>query len=159
MQAKYKKLENNLVESSLRISEIYASDEISNEEKEQQSKLVLELLTAKNKLLTAYEESVITLGQITIKMSLLLNGGAAVALMALFSKISEGEVFINYFAKTIVDFGLGVMVACIAAACTYVARKYLIENKYRLSIIFNSLAFTFIMLSYIFFLIGVNNFI
>lgn len=158
MQAKYKKLKKNFENCSLELSEIYKNDKFSEQEKEMQSKLVLELLATKNSLLKTYEESVITLGQVTIKMSILLNGGAAVALMGLFSKISDKDIFFNSFAHTILDFSIGVMWSCLAAACTYVSRKLLIEDHYYFSVAFNVAAIFFVILSYVYFYYGICKF-
>lgn len=71
-------------------------------------------------------KSVITTGQSALKASLIINGGAALALLALFGKIwgsQTGQLIIDSMALAIMMFSKGVLYAAFATGGAYLSQR------------------------------------
>lgn len=78
--------------------------------------------------------SVITTGQSALKSSMIINGGAAVALLAFSGKIWQTEtsqVVANSLTASIIYFCLGVLLVTSAAGTTYLAQYAYSSNWYK----------------------------
>ena len=69
--------------------------------------------------------SVITSGQGAIKSSLLLNGGAAVALLAFIAHLAELQRDkVSEFASCLLLFAFGVLAIVVTSGCTYLSQWF-----------------------------------
>ena len=69
--------------------------------------------------------SVITSGQGAIKSSFLLNGGAAVALLAFISHLAQFQpIQVPMFAACLLPFSLGVMAIAVTSGFTYLSQWF-----------------------------------
>lgn len=69
--------------------------------------------------------SVITSGQNAIKSSLLLNGGAAVALLAFIAHLAEVRADkVPEFAACLLPFAFGVLAIVVTSGCTYLSQWF-----------------------------------
>jgi hypothetical protein len=95
--------------------------------------------------------SVIIAGQTALKSSILINGGAAVALLAFLGKIwniqSSGAVF-NNLPFSLLTFVFGVLSAAIASGTTYLSQYFDALKWLKLSIVTNILTIILIIISY-----------
>lgn len=68
-------------------------------------------------------KSVISAGQNAIRSSFLLNGGAAVALLAFISKLTEGQASkVGLFSESLIPFVVGVFVITLTSGITYLSQ-------------------------------------
>lgn len=103
--------------------------------------------------------SVITAGQSAIKSSFLLNGGAAVALLAFISHIATtNRSSISIFADSLLPFAYGVLAITVTSGFTYLS-QWLYASEYqtakKLGFGFNIVCIVLGLSSYGFFLWGV----
>lgn len=74
--------------------------------------------------------SVITAGQSAIKSSFLLNGGAAVALLAFISQLTEKQPDkVMVFASSLLPFVLGVLAITVTSGFTYLSQWFYAEES------------------------------
>lgn len=102
--------------------------------------------------------SVIQSGQNAIRSSFLLNGGAAVAILAFIGKLAELQSEkIPQFAQSLVIFVIGVLIVTITAGCTYLSQWFYTGNaswKIKTGLVLNILAIVLGIVSYIVFILG-----
>ena len=101
--------------------------------------------------------SVITTGQSALKSALLINGGAAVAMLAAISNIwTKGidEEAATPLTASILCFAIGVLSAAIAMGVAYFTQYYYKDDKVRPGACFNVLAIILVLASYALFGIG-----
>ena len=104
--------------------------------------------------------SVIATGQTALKTSLLINGGATVALLAFL-----GHVLSNPRAGNLVPvlsfslylFGLGVLLGAVATGFTYLAQSALNHAYCRTGAFFRILVIVLVLATYILFWLGLGN--
>lgn len=105
-------------------------------------------------------KSVITAGQSALKASMVINGGAAVALLAFTGKIWETSttaVVVNSLTNSILLFCLGVLCAALATGTTYLTQSIYAKDKITLGNAFNFFNIFVVLASYVLF--GVGSFI
>ena len=69
--------------------------------------------------------SVITVGQLALKSALLINGGAAIALLALVGQVwssNDGKLALGSLATALLYYVFGVLSAAVAAGTTYISQ-------------------------------------
>lgn len=108
-------------------------------------------------------KSVISYGQMTLKGALLINGGAAVAMLALISNL-WGRVLdpfsMYHLAKAVTLFGTGVLSAGLAIGFTYVTQcsyeRAMANSKYKLaSYVVHGITVIIALISFIMFGMGI----
>lgn len=102
-------------------------------------------------------KSVITAGQSALKASMIINGGAAAAVLAFTGKIWETSTSIvvaNSLASTIILFCLGVLCAAFASGVTYLSQFFYAGDYNKTGSILNGLAIFTVLGSYILFAVG-----
>ena len=70
---------------------------------------------------------VIELGQLTLKVVILINGGAALAVLTLIGSILSsdvGSVCIAYFAWALASFGIGILTGAVAVGMGYLSENH-----------------------------------
>lgn len=103
--------------------------------------------------------SVITSGQNAIRSSFLLNGGAAVALLAFISNLTENHKNkVVVFADSLIPFVCGVLLIAITSGVTYLSQWFYCNNdcswKNKTGFFLNILAIIFGLFSYVCFIYG-----
>ena len=97
-----------------------------------------------------------TAGANAIKTAFLLNGGAAVALLAFLSSLSSIDgVIPAHFASSLMAFGRGTVMVASASGFVYLA-LFAGTRKTEVFHIFNVIAITLVIGSYLFFLYGLQ---
>lgn len=102
--------------------------------------------------------SVISYGAAALKSAILINGGAAAALLAFIGNIwSKGIIPASVVPLTsaIVYFSFGVLAAAVGTAASYVTQYCYGENFQRTGVVFHTFTVVFIVGSYILFSLGV----
>lgn len=111
--------------------------------------------------LTRYTEmfkSVIIAGQAALKSAILINGGAAVALLAFIGsvfKVSQNNEVVTTLSHAMFCFVIGVLSGAIASGVVYITQFVYARDKLRLGHILNGFSWVLVVLSYILFLTGV----
>jgi len=104
--------------------------------------------------------SVIQSGQNAVKSALLMNGGAAVALLAYIGKLTETQQLrIPVFAEALAIFVLGVFAIVVSSGSTYLSQWFYAEEatwKQRVGLGFNLFSITLGLASYGFFIWGMS---
>ena len=98
--------------------------------------------------------SVITTGQSALKASMLLNGGAAVALLAFIGHAAEStvtKIMVSALALPLFIFVTGALVAAVATGGTYLSQSLYHHKQTRCGTCVNILNVVFVALSYILF--------
>ncbi|MDQ7073427.1 MAG: hypothetical protein Q9N32_08265 [Gammaproteobacteria bacterium] len=102
--------------------------------------------------------SVITAGQSAIKSSFLLNGSAAVALLAFIGHLATiDKSYVAFFAPSLLPFAYGVLVIAVTSGFTYLSQwLYASEHKSAVTagFVFNIICIVLGLSSYGFFLWG-----
>lgn len=96
-------------------------------------------------------KSVITAGQSALKASMIVNGGAAAALLAFTGKIWEtqtSEVVVDSLTSSIYIFCLGVLCAALATGTTYLSQLAFSYDGLKLGHTINSLTIIIVLCSY-----------
>lgn len=99
-------------------------------------------------------KSVITAGQAALKASMIINGGAAVALLAFAGKIWETSttaLVANSLVESNLIFCFGVLCAALASGTTYISQYSYANNCYKAGHIFTSLSILLALCSYFLF--------
>lgn len=103
---------------------------------------------------TPFNLSVITLGQNAIKTASLINGGAAVALLAFIGNVWDKGVdraTAILLARSISIFAAGVLSTALGSGATYCSQHLLVSGRNTLGRSFQWVAIVFIICSYILF--------
>lgn len=115
----------------------------------------IEYYKAKSKRISDDSHAVITIGQGALKSSILINGGACVALLAFIGKIiTENTVPVPGLSTALLIFGCGVLFSAISSGTTYLSQSNYAIKKRRRAVFYNYLVIVFIILSYLSFLGG-----
>lgn len=152
-----KKLESINKIFKVKILNIQADETLKNEAKNALTRITEEEYKSLLELNTFREESIITLGQSTIKAAFTINGGAAIAILTFISEKNLDRISLDSFINSVSAFSYGVLFAALSAATTYVSRRLLTETYIRSSKMFNALSIFFIVGSFAIFLYGVHN--
>jgi hypothetical protein len=102
-------------------------------------------------------KSVISAGQNALKSVILINGGAAVALLAFIGSIwneSIDDIAIKKLLISMAIFVVGVLLGGIAAGLTYLVQLSYNHQKNKLGLIFNIITNILVSISYITFVIA-----
>ena len=102
-------------------------------------------------------KSVITAGQTALKSSMVINGGAAIALLAFTGKIwgsATSESIANGLTSSIFTFCAGVLLAAIAAGTTYLSQFSYASDWGKIGSVFNIVSIIFVLCSYVAFFSG-----
>lgn len=102
-------------------------------------------------------KSVITAGQSALRSAILINGGAAIALLSFIGHIwntKPSPPVAKGLACSLLIFVLGVLAGSISTGLTYLSQASFGYEKYRIGIILNIFAIMIIILSYVCFIIG-----
>lgn len=103
-------------------------------------------------------KSVITAGQAALKSAILINGGAAVALLAFIGgvfNISQNSGVMTKLSHAMFCFVVGVLSGAVASGITYIAQFMYARGKRCLGNILNGFSWVLVISCYILFLIGV----
>jgi len=104
--------------------------------------------------------SVIVYGQEAIKSAILINGGAAVALLAFIGNIwtkSTGQPAVNSLTKAIFLFTIGVLSAAIGAGTSHLTQYFYKENKEKKAKMLHVLTIVIVVAAYTLFFFGSYN--
>ncbi|WP_088211201.1 hypothetical protein [Shewanella sp. Shew256] len=99
-------------------------------------------------------KSVIASGQGALKSSMIINGGAAAALLAFTGKIwSEGSIVqvTNALTQSILWFCVGLLVACVASGTTYLSQFAYAKGHDRTGDVVNVFTVLIVLSSYVIF--------
>jgi hypothetical protein len=97
-------------------------------------------------------------GQAALKSAILINGGAAVALLAFIGGIfnaSQNCEIITQLSNAMFYFVAGVLIGAIATGIVYIGQFVIAYEKFRLSLILNFFSWALVISCYILFLAGV----
>jgi len=103
--------------------------------------------------------SVIAYGQATLKSAILINGGAAVALLAFIGKIwsdENSQLAIKELSYSLTLFVFGTLAIAIATGITYIAQSLFNTGKNTLAHCVNGLVIGLVIASYVLFSLGKN---
>ncbi|MGB8951973.1 MAG: hypothetical protein WCC06_04825 [Candidatus Aminicenantales bacterium] len=156
-----KKIQLEITKLQLDISKLEQNAKIATAEMNQRQKLEM-------------SKSIISAGQAALKASMLINGGAAVALLAFFGNIWSKELLKDASISlvcSLTSFGIGILISAIAAGSTHLTQLFYgltfrtkeleeKENKKRkinlfLGHICNFITIALVIWSYIIFALGV----
>lgn len=101
--------------------------------------------------------SVITAGQAALRSVTLINGGAAVAMLALIGNIwAKGaeQATVDSLSRSIGYFASGVLAASVASGGTYISQYCLSLEKYKLGDFFNLITVLVVIAAYVLFGFG-----
>lgn len=125
------------------------------------AQLQLEVERNRNEYASGLEmfKSVISAGQNAIRSSFLLNGGAAVALLAFISKLTESQKDkVPLFSDSLIPFVLGVFAITLTSGLTYLSQWFYGQNdrgwKFKAGLSLNIAAILVGLSSYGFFIWG-----
>jgi len=103
--------------------------------------------------------SVVTAGQSALKSSMVINGGAAVALLAFTGKVWEtkvSETVASSLSSSIFIFCLGVLCAALASGSTYLSQLSFASECNKTGHTINFINISFVISSYISFYMGAS---
>ncbi|WP_434132799.1 hypothetical protein KIAC18_000322 [Sporomusa sphaeroides] len=95
--------------------------------------------------------SIITMGQNAIKSATLINGGAAVALLAFIGNVWDKGVAHNaalLLTQSVAFFAAGVLFASLGAGATYCCQHLLVSQYIKTGLWFQCLAIALVIVSY-----------
>lgn len=104
--------------------------------------------------------SIITLGQNALKSAILINGGAAVALLAFIGNIwgqGASKENIALLAIAMRCFSLGVLTAAMGSGATYCCQHLYHYRKNKIGLFFQAFAVCLVIASYYYFYNGSNS--
>ncbi len=100
-------------------------------------------------------KATISLAQTALKIPILINGGAAIAILALIGNTWNGNSLAADLAKSLLFFSFGVLVAAIGTGVSYLTQyRFQYEDKDITGHICRYAAIAGVVSSYIFFLAG-----
>ncbi len=100
-------------------------------------------------------KSVISLAQTALKIPILINGGAAIAILALIGNTWSKNSLSTDLAKSLLFFSFGVLLAAIGTGVSYLTQyRFLQKNEDTITHIFRYLVIACIIISYILFMAG-----
>lgn len=103
--------------------------------------------------------AVITYGQAALKSAILINGGAAAALLAFIGNVWDkgvAQAAVGSVTSSVILFAYGVLTAAIGTAGSYFAQYYYSEGYQRTGVVFHTLTVVLVVASYICFALGAN---
>jgi hypothetical protein len=103
-------------------------------------------------------KSVIQAGQGALKASLLINGGAAVALLAFIGNIwtkMQGPAVVNALISSLISFGGGVLLGAIATGITYLTQATYEQKWAKSGSLLNIFSILFVIGAYVSFICGI----
>lgn len=103
-------------------------------------------------------KSIIGYGSAALKSAILINGGAAAAVLAFIGNIwSKGTApaAVSHLTGSIVYFSFGVLTAALATATSYFTQYFYGEAYQRTGIVFHTLTVASVVISYVLFSLGV----
>ncbi|MBU4232539.1 MAG: hypothetical protein KKD99_01505 [Proteobacteria bacterium] len=103
-------------------------------------------------------KSVIQTGQSALKISFIINGGAAVALLAFIGNIwtkMQGPEVVNDLISSLISFGGGVLLGAIATGITYLTQATFSKNWVKGGNLLNIISIIFVIGAYICFGSGI----
>jgi hypothetical protein len=103
-------------------------------------------------------KSVIMAGQTALKTSFLINGGAAVALLAFIGNIwnkTQTIIVIKTLANSLVIFSAGVLFVAIATGTTYLTQNFYAYKWNKTGAIVNIVSILCVIMSYLTFILGI----
>lgn len=102
--------------------------------------------------------AVISTGANAIKASVLINGGAAIALLTFYAKAKETieAALIGNLTKALFFFGVGVFIAALGSGFAYFTNRAYLEGKNKLATRLNIISAALILSAYICFLLGIT---
>lgn len=110
---------------------------------------------ARTKRISDGLHAVITIGQGALKSSILINGGACIALLAFIGNIiTKDATVVPGLSTALLIFGLGVSFSATSSGTTYLAQTYYETKKKKKAFFFHFLTVAFVILSYFAFLFG-----
>ena len=101
--------------------------------------------------------SVFAYGQAALKSSILINGGAAVALLAFIGKIwseETGQAAVNALTSALVFFGFGVLAGAIGTGATYFSQLSYASSWIKTGVGFHILTILIVSAAYVLFGLG-----
>jgi hypothetical protein len=101
--------------------------------------------------------SVIAYGLAALKSSMLINGGAAVAMLAFIGKIWEKSISVeavNLLTNSIAFFSFGVLLAAIGSAGSYFTQYCYSESHHKIGMTFHALTVVMVIGAYVLFGLG-----
>lgn len=99
-------------------------------------------------------KAVVTAGHAAVRSAILLNGGAAVAVLAFVGSLVQHGTPIHGFAGTLPHFAVGALFGSLASGGTYLAQSYYARNKAGIGKWWNLATMGCVTLSYLMFLVG-----
>jgi hypothetical protein len=91
-----------------------------------QSESELKITELKMLRATEHFKSVISMAELALKSSILVNGGAAVALLTFIGKVTTGDKSLLVYA--LLSFSIGVLMGAIATFLAYLAQYHFMEQ-------------------------------
>lgn len=104
--------------------------------------------------------SVIATGQTALKTSLLINGGATVALLTFLGHVwsnPQGGNLVSVLSLSLYLFGLGVLLGAVATGFTYLAQSAYNHAYHTTGAVFRILVIVLVVATYFLFLLGLGN--
>ncbi len=102
--------------------------------------------------------SVIQVGQSALKSIILINGGAAVSMLAfignLASKQGLSSQAMTLMTKPMIFFAMGVLSGALGAGGTYVSQFFYFKEKNKAGIAFHVVTIAVVIMAYVFFALG-----
>jgi len=102
--------------------------------------------------------SVVLFGQSALKSIILINGGAAVSMLAfignLASKQGLSSQAMTLFTQPMLLFAMGVLSGALGTGGTYVTQLFYAQEKIKLGIVFHCLTIFIVIIAYVFFAVG-----
>lgn len=101
--------------------------------------------------------SVISSGQAALKASMVINGGASVALLAFMGKIWSSEItnaVASKLSTSIFLFCIGLLCAALSSGTTYITQLFYNKQKEKLGTWINGLTIVLVLLSYLIFIVS-----
>lgn len=102
--------------------------------------------------------SVILVGQSALKSIILINGGAAVAMLAFIGNIASKQTLsiqaMTSFTQPMLFFAMGVLSGALGTGGTYMSQFFYAQEKRKLGIVFHILTIIAVIGAYVWFAIG-----
>ncbi len=100
-------------------------------------------------------DAVISFAQTALKVPILINGGAAIAILALIGNTWSKNSITTNLAGSLLFFSIGVLVAAIGSGAAYIAQLFFLRGKEGSAGGWQLTAIVFVIISYILFMFSV----
>ncbi len=130
---------------------------LTPEERQTKVEAIIEKYRAINTQHIEMFKSVITMGQSALKSAILINGGAAVALLAFIGKVwgnVDGHIDLEYLKCGLMLYTFGVLSATIASGFTYLSQWFYHRHNLTIGKILNVAVIVLVIGSYLLFAMG-----